>query len=54
MRVGRLVLSCVSSVCALREELPLLVKDYGTPYTFISPTKMTIFFGTVRSTNDNA
>ena len=25
-----------------------------TPYTFISPTEMTIFFGTVRSTNDNA
>ena len=25
-----------------------------TPYTFISPTKMTIFFGTVQSTNDNA
>ena len=25
-----------------------------TPCTFISPTKMTIFFGTVRSTNDSA
>ena len=25
-----------------------------TPYKFISLTKMTIFFGTVRSTNDNA
>ena len=25
-----------------------------TPYTLISPTKMTIYFRTVRSTNDNA
>ena len=26
---------------------------YITPCTFTSPTKMTTFFGTVRSTNDN-
>ena len=26
---------------------------YITPCTFTSPTKMTIFLGTVRSTNDN-
>ena len=39
-------------VLALREECCVL---WGiTPYTFISPTRMTIFFGTVRSTNDNA
>ena len=39
-------------VFALREECRVLWSI--TPYTFISPTKMTIFFGTVRSTNDDA
>ena len=39
-------------VLALREECCVLWRI--TPYTFISPTKMTIFFATVRSTNDNA
>ena len=41
-------------VFALREECRVLWRI--TPYTctFISPTKMAIFFGTVRSTNDNA
>ena len=38
------------SMLALREECCVL---RITPYTFISPTKTTIFFGTVRSTNDN-
>ena len=37
---------------ALREECCVLWRI--TSYTFISPTKMTIYFGTVRSTNDNA
>ena len=39
-------------VFVLREECRVLRRI--TAYTFISPTKMTIFFGTVRSTNDNA
>ena len=39
-------------VLTLREECCVLWRI--TPYTFISPTKMTISFGTVRSTNDNA
>ena len=39
-------------VLALREECCILWRI--TLYTFISPTKMMIFFGTVRSTNDNA
>ena len=39
-------------VLALREECCVLWRIM--PYTFISPTKITIFFGTVRSTNDNA
>ena len=38
-------------VLALREECYILWRV--TPYMFISPTKMTIFFGTIRSTNDN-
>ena len=37
---------------ALREECCVLWRI--TSYTLISPTKMTIYFGTVRSTNDNA
>ena len=39
-------------VFALREECRVLWRI--TPYTFISPTKMAIFFGTVQSKNDNA
>ena len=39
-------------VLARREECCVLWRI--TPYTFISPTKITMFFGTVRSTNDNA
>ena len=39
-------------VLTLREECCVLWRI--TPYTFISPTNITIFFGTVRSTNDNA
>ena len=39
-------------VFALPEERRVLWRI--TPYTFILPTKMTIFFGTVRSTNENA
>ena len=39
-------------VLALREECCVLWRI--TLYTFISPTKMTIFFRTVRSTNDYA
>ena len=46
------VLSCVSSSWRPGEECCLLWRI--TPYTFISPTKMTIFFGMVGSTNDNA
>ena len=37
---------------ALREECCVLWRI--TSYTLISPTKMTFYFGTVRSTNDNA
>ena len=48
MRVRRRVLL----LFALREECRVLWRI--TLYTFISPTKMTIFFGTVRSMNDNA
>ena len=39
-------------VLALREECCVFWRI--TPYMFISPIKMTIFFETVRSTNDNA
>ena len=39
-------------VLAFREECCVLWR--ATAYTFISRTKMTIFFGTVQSTNDNA
>ena len=39
-------------VLALREECCVWWRI--TPYTFISPTEMMIFFGTVRSTNDYA
>ena len=41
-----------ATACFLREECCVLWRI--TPYTLICPTNITIFFGTVRSTNDNA